>query len=104
MFSALTQVVPHLQQRRIARRSFSTMASAQKTWKLDASSEGCTGLFYRTRKADGSFATDKDPQWPRNGFVFKGTEVVPGWVQLADKPEKWLPVSGHGNTYLHPQE
>jgi len=99
MFSALTQVVPHLQQRRIARRSFSTMASAQKTWKLDASSEGCTGLFYRTRKADGSFATDKDPQWcvsarcashdslthcrPRNGFVFKGTEVVPGWVQLA---------------------
>lgn len=63
MLSALTQVVPH-QRRRIARRSFSiTMASAQKTWKLDASSEGCTGLFYRTRKADGSFATDKDPQW-----------------------------------------
>ena len=75
-------------------------APAPKTYKLDASSEGCTGLFFRRRGADGSFSTDGDKAWPRNGFVFKGVEAEPGWVQLADRPEKWLPIRGHGHTYL----
>jgi len=63
-----------------------------KTYKLDASSEGCTGrrhpltprhsclahatlcspgLFYRKRNAPGSFSTDGDKNWPRNGWTFK---------------------------------
>lgn len=80
------------------------MASAAKTYKLDASSEGCTGLYFRKRNADGSFSTDGDVKWPRNGFVFQGVEEVPGWVRLVDNKDKWLPVSGHGNVYLHEQK
>ena len=113
-----------------------------KTYKLDASSEGCTGLFFRKRNSDGSFSTDGDGKWPRNGFVFQvrrssaaarvtscsgrvfgrlhsstaetsdslalrapqGVEEVPGWVRLVDQADKWLPVSGHGNVYLHEQK
>jgi len=80
------------------------MASAAKTYKLDASSEGCTGLFFRKRSAYGSFSTDGDRNWPRNGFVFQGVEEVKGWVRLVDQPDKWLPVSGHGHTYLWEQK
>ena len=57
-------------------------AGPVKTYKLDASSEGCTGLFYRQRSASGAFATVSDSAWPRNGAIIKGVEVVPGWVQL----------------------
>ena len=64
---------------------------------------GNTGLFFRKRSADGKFTTDGDPAWPKNGFVFKGVEKEPGWVQLSGAPEKWLPIGGHGNTYLWPQ-
>jgi hypothetical protein len=77
------------------------MASAAKQYRLDASSEGCTGLYWRRRTEDGRFCTDGDPDWPRNGFVFTGEEKEPGWVQVVDRPAKWLPVSGHGHTYLH---
>lgn len=76
-------------------------APAVKKWRLDASSEGCTGLYYRRRMDDGGFITDGDPNWPRNGFVFSGVEAAPGFVQLVDNPNKWLPISGHGHTYLH---
>jgi hypothetical protein len=88
---------------RLRARSFAVcaMAAPVKTYRLDASSEGCTGLFYRKRLDNGSFATDGDKAWPRNGFVFKGVEAEPGWVQLVDKPDKWLPVKGHGHVYLH---
>ena len=79
-------------------------APAAKTYRLDASSEGCTGLFFRKRLDNGSFATDGDSAWPRNGFVFQGVEKEPGWVQLVDRPEKWLPVAGHGHVYLHEQK
>ena len=115
--------------------------AAVKTYKLDASSEGCTGLYFRKRNSDGSFSTDGDVKWPRNGFVFQvrrssaaarvtscgervfgpphvaggtsdclalrapqGVEEVPGWVHLVDQADKWLPVSGHGNVYLHEQK
>ena len=74
-----------------------------KTYRLDASSEGCTGLSFRKRLDNGSFATDGDRDWPRNGFVFQGVEAEPGWVQLVDRPDKWLPVKGHGHVYLHEQ-
>ena len=80
------------------------MASAApvaKKYRLDASSEGCTGLFFRQRSPEGNFSTDGDKAWPRNGFEFTGVEAEPGWVQLVDRPEKWLPVRGHGHTYLH---
>jgi hypothetical protein len=78
--------------------------ATEKTYKLDAASEGCTGVFYRKKLPDGSFATDGDKDWPRNGFVFKGVEAQPGWVQLSANPEKWLPVGGHGHVYLHEQK
>ena len=61
------------------------------------------GLFFRKRSADGKFTTDGDANWPKNGFLFKGTEVEKGWVQMTDRPEKWLPIGGKGNTYLWPQ-
>jgi hypothetical protein len=31
--------------------------AAAKTWRLDASSEGCTGLYWRRRLDDGGFIT-----------------------------------------------
>ena len=86
--------------RALSVRAMATAAPV-KTYRLDASSEGCTGLFFRKRLENGSFATDGDKEWPRNGFEFKGAEAEPGWVQLQDRPEKWLPVKGHGHVYLH---
>lgn len=75
-------------------------APAPKKYRLDASSEGCTGLYFRMRTEQG-FCNDPDKNWPRNGYTFMGVEAEPGWVQLVDRPEKWLPVRGHGHTYLH---
>jgi hypothetical protein len=108
----LAQLPPALQSARVAcvraprsrARSLAARAMAApvvKTYRLDASSEGCTGLFFRKKLSNGSFATDGDSNWPRNGFVFQGVEAEPGWVQLSDRPEKWLPVKGHGHVYLH---
>jgi hypothetical protein len=77
------------------------MAAAAKQYRLDASSEGCTGLFWLSRSAEGNFATERASDWPRNGFVFMGVEAEKGWVQLVDRPDKWLPIAGHGHVYLH---
>lgn len=131
-------------------------AGPVRTYKLDASSEGCTGLFFRQRSASGAFSTVSESAWPRNGAIIRGVEAVPGWVQLEaraarwprssraacggamplvttpppaaavaprthrartfplsafaccaasqDKPDRWLPVAGHGHTYLHEQK
>lgn len=63
-------------------------AGTAKRYRLDASAEGCTGLFFRKKTATG-FATDGDGNWPRNGFVFQGKEVEPGWVQLLVRSQSW---------------
>jgi hypothetical protein len=36
--------------------------------------------------------------------ALQGVEAEPGWVQVVDAPDKWLPVSGHGHTYLWEQK
>ena len=59
---------------------------------IDASAEGCTGMFWRTRPE--MSAVSNDPSWPRNGQVHPGTWlVVDGerWVKFSNGfylPEK----------------
>ncbi len=55
-------------------------AGTLKTFKIDASAEGCSGMFWRT-KPDMN-ATSSDPNWPRNGAIHKGVVAEPGWVKF----------------------
>jgi hypothetical protein len=55
------------------RRPHSGMADASGEWRwfvVDASAEGCSGMFWRTRPDMG--ATASDPSWPRNGTRVEG--------------------------------
>ncbi|KAG2422001.1 hypothetical protein HYH02_015548, partial [Chlamydomonas schloesseri] len=49
--------------------------------RLDASANGCTGMFWRS-KPDMN-ASVSAPDWPRNGAVFMGwkSQEHPGWVK-----------------------
>ncbi len=61
------------------------MAQQEVNIKIDASAEGCTGMFWRTKPE--MSATSNDPSWPRNGAVHKGVwEVHNGekWVKFAN--------------------
>lgn len=40
------------------------------TWKVDASANGCTGMFWRSKPEMG--ATHNSQDWPRNGAILKG--------------------------------
>ena len=62
--------------------------------KVDASGEGCSGMFWRTKPDMG--ATASDPNWPRNGAVHKGRRVGahPGWVRFENG--FWLPTHQGG--------
>lgn len=85
--------------------SSSTAAAAAaglKTWKVDASAEGCTGMFWRT--APVMSATSSDSSWPRNGALHKGalsTEHA-GWVQFENG--FWLPTHQKGFQILFEQQ
>lgn len=39
-------------------------------FKVDASAEGCSGMYWRT--APQMNATSSDPNWPRNGHTARG--------------------------------
>ena len=116
-----------------------------KTYKLDASSEGCTGRRHGLTPPRSAWLTQIQafstasatrpaifrPTAIRTGratagrsrrgastrlpgvqleLVYwtdaapQGVEAEPGWVQVVDAPDKWLPVSGHGHTYLWEQK
>lgn len=51
--------------------------------KIDASAEGCSGMFWRVAPEMGK--TSSDPSWPRNGAVHKGkweTHNGEKWVKF----------------------
>lgn len=68
-------------------------------YKLDASANGCTGMFYRTEPEMNK--TSNDPSWPRNGTVLKGYEPKdhPGWVKFENG--FWMPLEQHNKTVCH---
>lgn len=68
-------------------------------FKVDASANGCTGMFYRTRPSMSAHADDDN--WPRNGTIVEGelSKENQGWVKLTNG--YWLPVSQHGKTVTH---
>ena len=75
-------------------------ASDLKRFKVDASANGCSGMFWR---ASPNGKTSSASDWPRNGTEIKGwkSKVNPGWVRV-DHPEKyWLPMSQHGKPVVH---
>ena len=64
--------------------------------KVDASAEGCTGMFWRTKPEMGatSSSASKPDDWPRNGTVLEGnweTHAGERWVKFTNGmylPEK----------------
>lgn len=72
-------------------------------WKLDASSGGCSGMFWRT--APSMHATSSSIDWPRNGTIFYGWKSVknPGWIKVDNDKGYWLPIEQHGKTVSHLQ-
>jgi hypothetical protein len=82
--------------------SSSTTAAALKTWKIDASAEGCTGMFWRTKPL--MSATSNDSSWPRNGALHKGTLSTEhqGWVHFENG--FWLPTHQKGFQILFEQQ
>lgn len=69
------------------------------TFVIDASAEGCSGMFWRT-KPDMA-ATASDSGWPRNGTTARGrySKEHAGWVQFENG--YWLPVKQAGVTVTH---
>lgn len=70
---------------------------------VDASQNGCTGMFWREAP---SGRTSMAPDWPRNGTKLKGwvSTEHPGWVRI-DHPENyWLPMEQHGKPVVHLQK
>ena len=55
-------------------------AGALKTFKIDASAEGCSGMYWR--KSCSLNDTSSDASWPRNGATHKGVVIEPGWVRF----------------------
>lgn len=76
-------------------------------FKVDASAEGCTGLFWREwsphQRRFVVAKSQSDPPWPRNGAVVEGTVSGdrPGWLLLAGG--RALPFHDEAGeyTYLH---
>ncbi len=72
--------------------------SEWSNYKVDASANGCTGMFYRTKCAMSASSNDKD--WPRNGTILQGKPAtVSGWVEL--KNGYFLPIAQNGVTVTH---
>jgi hypothetical protein len=75
----------------------------KKEFLLDASANGCTGMFWRTAPDMDKSTSGEGGDWPRNGTTLHGWYVAehPGWVKL-DRPEGyWMPLSQHGKPILH---
>lgn len=56
-----------------------------RSLKLDASGEGCSGMFWRTKPEMN--ATSNASDWPRNGTVLAGTWETHGgarWARLTN--------------------
>lgn len=68
--------------------------------KIDASAEGCSGMFWRTKPEMG--ATSSDSNWPRNGAVHPGEwKTLPSgdrWVAFENG--FWLPEKQRGYVIL----
>lgn len=67
--------------------------------KVDASGEGCSGMFWRTKPEMN--ATSSASDWPRNGTVLTGEwKDVAGlrWAQFENG--MWLPLEQKGVTIL----
>jgi hypothetical protein len=72
---------------------------ALQKWLVNVECEGCKGLFYR--RSPGEIVPDAD--WPRNGDIVVGHELVetPGWVRLQNG--YYLPTQSDDGTirFLH---
>ena len=70
-----------------------------KSFKVDASKNGCSGMFYRNAPSMNAISDEDD--WPRNGTILEGMlcQNNKGWVHL--KNGYWLPVQQNGNTVTH---
>mmetsp|Transcript_30101 Transcript_30101/g.89289 ORF Transcript_30101/g.89289 Transcript_30101/m.89289 type:complete len:100 (-) Transcript_30101:213-512(-) len=68
---------------------------------LDASSKGCTGMFWRTSPSMSASSTAAD--WPRNGAQLQGwvSKEHPGWVRVDHPSGFWLPIEQSGHTVVH---
>jgi len=68
-------------------------------WRVDASGEGCSGMFWRTEPNMGSISKSAD--WPRNGTIVTGvTDAAnPGWVKLDNG--YWLPLVQNNVKIMH---
>ena len=74
-------------------------ASASVNIKIDASAEGCTGMYWRT--APQMSATSNVSTWPRNGEIHKGkweTHAGERWVRFDNN--FYLPEKQKGYTIL----
>jgi hypothetical protein len=83
------------------RRFFVTMATqtGARKIKVDASAEGCSGMYWRTEPKMSS--TSNDPNWPRNGQVHVGEWIDSSgerWVKFSNN--FWLPEKQKGFTIL----
>eukprot|EP00198_Chlamydomonas_reinhardtii_P007339 XP_001696675.1 predicted protein [Chlamydomonas reinhardtii] len=69
--------------------------------RLDASANGCSGMFWRS-KPDMN-ASVSAPDWPRNGAVFLGwkSQEHPGWVKVDHEKGYWMPIEQHGKPVCH---
>jgi hypothetical protein len=75
------------------------MAANPVKIKIDASAEGCSGMYWRTKPA--MDATSSDPSWPRNGAIHEGIWSVHNgekWVCFTNG--FWLPEKQKGFTIL----
>ncbi|CAN0365447.1 unnamed protein product [Pylaiella littoralis] len=74
---------------------------AKKTFKLDASGGGCSGMFWRSKPEMSASTSSSD--WPRNGTILQGwyVEENPGWVKIDHPNGYWLPVMQHGKNVMH---
>eukprot|EP00197_Chlamydomonas_leiostraca_P008838 CAMPEP_0202866010 /NCGR_PEP_ID=MMETSP1391-20130828/7004_1 /ASSEMBLY_ACC=CAM_ASM_000867 /TAXON_ID=1034604 /ORGANISM="Chlamydomonas leiostraca, Strain SAG 11-49" /LENGTH=119 /DNA_ID=CAMNT_0049545915 /DNA_START=27 /DNA_END=386 /DNA_ORIENTATION=+ len=76
-------------------------ASTKINFTLDASQNGCTGMYWRS-KPDMN-ASVSAPDWPRNGAKLQGWKSVahPGWVKVDHPQGYWLPIEQHGKPVVH---
>jgi hypothetical protein len=75
--------------------------AGSKKWKVDASANGCSGMFWRTRPEMN--ATTSSGDWPRNGTVITGVEPAenPGWIKVDGDKGYWMPIQQHGKNVCH---
>ncbi|GIL92405.1 hypothetical protein Vretifemale_19966 [Volvox reticuliferus] len=78
-----------------------SLARLQVNIRMDASKNGCTGMFWRSKPEMN--ASVSAPDWPRNGTVFKGWKSLehPGWVKVDHPKGYWLPIQQYGNDVCH---